>query len=46
MPLFEVPQTGAQAPNPALELLTSIDPNTLSPKDALDLIFRLKDISQ
>ena len=43
MPLFEVPQTGAQAPNPALELLASIDPNSLSPKDALDLIFKLKE---
>lgn len=30
--------------HPALELLEATDPNTLSPREALDLLFRLKDL--
>ncbi|MFN3235242.1 MAG: DNA mismatch repair protein MutS [Gammaproteobacteria bacterium] len=40
------PQQGdlfVQAPHPATELLKSIDPNDLSPKEALEWIYRLKD---
>ncbi|MCR9270947.1 MAG: DNA mismatch repair protein MutS [Hyphomonadaceae bacterium] len=31
------------APHPALEFLQSIDPDSLSPREALDLIYKLKD---
>jgi DNA mismatch repair protein MutS len=30
--------------HPALELIDETDPNTLSPKEALDLLFRLKEL--
>lgn len=32
----------SQAPNPALELLDAIDPDTVTPREALDLLFQLK----
>ena len=32
------------APSPALDLLDTIDPDTLTPREALDLIYRLKDL--
>jgi DNA mismatch repair protein MutS len=47
LPLFAAPST----PKPALESATlqalrSVDPNMLSPRDALDLLFRLKALDQ
>jgi DNA mismatch repair protein MutS len=43
LPLFAY-QPAPEKPqeNEALKLLESIDPNNLSPKEALDLIFKLK----
>jgi len=32
----------SQAPDPALELLDTIDPDSVTPREALDLLFRLK----
>jgi DNA mismatch repair protein MutS len=31
------------ATHPALDLLNTIDPDTLTPREALDLIYKLKD---
>ncbi|MEL6692956.1 MAG: DNA mismatch repair protein MutS [Pseudomonadota bacterium] len=47
LPLFaaaveEAEEIGDAAPHPALDLLDTIDPDTLTPRDALDLIYRLK----
>lgn len=47
LPLFAAAADEAEdfqdaAPNPALDLLDTIDPDTLTPRDALDLIYRLK----
>jgi len=40
MGLFQ--ETVPEAPNPALELLDTINPDELSPKLALDLMYQLK----
>jgi DNA mismatch repair protein MutS len=50
-PQRELPLTAAGAPAPTLEsqalkALREADPNTLSPKDALDLLFRLKNLDR
>ncbi len=50
-PQGELPLTAAGAPAPtleskALEALRAADPNTLSPRDALDLVFRLKNLDR
>ncbi len=46
LPLFaisdETEAPSEQASSPALDLLESIDPDTLTPREALDLIYRLK----
>jgi hypothetical protein len=45
LPLF----TSAPAPvqkSAALEVLRAADPDTLSPRDALDLLFRLKSLDR
>ncbi|MCF7985186.1 MAG: DNA mismatch repair protein MutS [Thiohalocapsa sp.] len=34
-----------EAPSPALEALRGIDPDTLSPRDALDALYRLRELS-
>ena len=38
----ELFQTTKELPSPALEALKSLDPDTLSARDALDLIYQLK----
>jgi DNA mismatch repair protein MutS len=47
LPLFAMsddPETvETPAPHPALDLLDTIDPDTLTPREALDLIYKLKD---
>ncbi|MCF6329708.1 MAG: DNA mismatch repair protein MutS, partial [Henriciella sp.] len=49
LPLFAVtPENDVPAPDithPALDLLESIEPDTLTPREALDLIYKLKDQS-
>ncbi|MEM1391370.1 MAG: DNA mismatch repair protein MutS, partial [Pseudomonadota bacterium] len=49
LPLFAMadePEPDVAAPDhPALDLLDTIDPDTLTPREALDLIYRLKDQS-
>jgi len=48
LPLFAPPPAPSQ-PNhepAALKALRAVDPNTLSPRDALDLLFRLKHLDQ
>ena len=47
LPLFAAVADDAEAPqdpasHPALDLLDTIDPDALTPRDALDLIYRLK----
>ncbi|MEL6664725.1 MAG: DNA mismatch repair protein MutS [Pseudomonadota bacterium] len=47
LPLFaaaieEAEETGDADAHPALDLLDTIDPDTLTPRDALDLIYKLK----
>ncbi|HMK86733.1 MAG TPA: DNA mismatch repair protein MutS, partial [Steroidobacteraceae bacterium] len=46
MPLFEAPRPGPAEERPsesaALEALRTVDPDNLSPREALDLVFRLK----
>ena len=47
LPLFaaaieEAEETSDGGTHPALDLLDTIDPDTLTPRDALDLIYRLK----
>ncbi len=49
LPLFLAPQPALQPASPpahsaALELLRSIDPNVVSPREALDLLFSLKQL--
>jgi hypothetical protein len=48
LPLFAAPPLKPQAApeSAALMALRSADPNTLSPRDALDLLFRLKALDQ
>lgn len=50
LPLFAAAIEEADAPDPtephpALDLLDTIDPDTLTPRDALDLIYRLKKVT-
>jgi DNA mismatch repair protein MutS len=46
LPLFVAPLAGGhQRPvSPALEALRALDPNTLSPREALDVVFRLQQL--
>jgi DNA mismatch repair protein MutS len=47
LPLFSPPISGLPIPeSAALNALRAADPNTLSPRDALDLLFRLKSLDQ
>ena len=47
LPLFAAPSTPKAAlESAALQALRSVDPNILSPRDALDLLFRLKALDQ
>jgi DNA mismatch repair protein MutS len=44
LPLFSMSNEAPEEPkNPALEILESVDPDRLSPKEALELLYRLKD---
>jgi DNA mismatch repair protein MutS len=45
LPLFAAPRAEPPA-SAALDALRAIDPNSLSPRDALDLLFRLKQLDQ
>ena len=42
LPLFAAP--GPEPEAPALTALRAVDPNSLSPRDALDLLFELKEL--
>jgi DNA mismatch repair protein MutS len=44
LPLFAAPRQEAPPESAALEALRRIDPNSLSPREALDLIFRLQQL--
>src|SRR6267154_2182520 len=45
LPLFVAPRTESTPPeSPALEALRALDPNALSPREALDLLYRLKQL--
>jgi DNA mismatch repair protein MutS len=48
LPLFVAPESpppgSPAAESPALEALRALDPNTLSPREALDLLYRLKQL--
>jgi DNA mismatch repair protein MutS len=47
LPLFVDPASAAPpAPSAALEALRAIDPNALSPREALDLLFRLQQLDR
>ncbi|MGP9791298.1 DNA mismatch repair protein MutS [Roseinatronobacter sp. NSM] len=49
LPLFSAARSAAPPapkPNPAMEKLARINPDELSPKDALDLLYDLKSLSQ
>ncbi len=49
LPLFAVnsaPPLQATKPSPVIELLEDVHPDELSPKAALDLIYRLKDVAK
>ena len=48
LPLFSVaaPLPPAPAPNPALQELACINPDDLTPREALDFLYRLKSLSQ
>jgi DNA mismatch repair protein MutS len=39
----ELPLTAPAAPHPAVEVLADVDPDRLTPREALDLIYLLKD---
>jgi DNA mismatch repair protein MutS len=41
--LFQEPATPETEPSPALELLRDCDPDSLSPRQALDLLYRIKE---
>jgi DNA mismatch repair protein MutS len=44
--LFATAPAPEPAPHPALEMLDDIDPNTLTPRQALDILFELKQTSE
>jgi DNA mismatch repair protein MutS len=45
LPLFVAPLKESPPPeSPALEALRALDPNALSPREALDLLYRLKQL--
>jgi DNA mismatch repair protein MutS len=44
LPLFVAPRTEAPPESAALEALRALDPNALSPREALDLLYRLKQL--
>ena len=50
LPLFSTPtipeRTGSTTPSPALIALRDTDPESLSPREALDLLFRLKQLDR
>ena len=49
LPLFAAtpaPPPQNQTRSPALDLLDSVHPDDLSPRDALDLIYKLKDAAR
>ncbi|HWJ33911.1 MAG TPA: DNA mismatch repair protein MutS [Steroidobacteraceae bacterium] len=47
LPLFVAPRTEAPPPeSAALEALRNIDPNSVSPREALELLFRLKQLDR
>lgn len=49
LPLFSIspaPPPAKPAPSPALEMLETIHPDDLSPREALDLIYKLKTVAQ
>ncbi len=44
LPLFGLPRTATVERSAALEALRAIDPNAMSPREALDLLFRLQQL--
>ncbi len=49
LPLFQAPSARAQhgirpAPSPVLTALRAADPDSLSPREALDLVFKLREL--
>jgi DNA mismatch repair protein MutS len=46
LPLFAPPPTPAAPLSAALEALRALDPNALSPREALDLLFRLQQLDR
>jgi DNA mismatch repair protein MutS len=44
LPLFVAPRTEAPPESAAMEALRKIDPNSVSPREALELLFRLKQL--
>ena len=44
--LFAPPAEPAPPESAALEALRALDPNSLSPREALDLLFRLQQLDQ
>jgi len=47
LPLFGAPATGSpEPPSAALEALRALDPDSLSPREALDLLFRLQQLDR
>lgn len=46
LPLFSTPITQEETTSPLTEELESINPDNLSPKQALDVLYKLKEISQ
>jgi DNA mismatch repair protein MutS len=49
LPLFSVPQPQVSVPlqdNPATERLTEVNPDELTPREALQLLYELKDLSR
>jgi len=46
LPLIVSPPPAATAPSAALAALRAVDPNSLSPREALDLVFRLQALAR
>ena len=44
IPAADHPPAAAQAPHPAIEALRALDPDALTPRQALDALYRLKDL--